>query len=104
MEIFTQARTLSISGAALPTYGMDALSVFVPVRLQGIETIGRLDACRYLVTLRADDAYAVSPSRTADLDLDKLVGTEVTVSIQLEGKGRFISGLAGAAGLGNIGA
>ncbi|RQR20490.1 type VI secretion system tip protein VgrG, partial [Burkholderia sp. Bp9143] len=104
MAMLPQARTLSLAGAALPTYGMDALPVFVPVRLQGTETIGRLDACRYLVTLRTDDAYAFSPSRTADLDLDKMVGTEVTVSIQLEGIGRPIPGLAGVAGLGNIGA
>ncbi|HDR9484042.1 TPA: type VI secretion system tip protein VgrG [Burkholderia aenigmatica] len=104
MGIFAQARTLSIGGASLPTYGMDALPVFIPVRLQGTETIGRLDECRYLVALRTDDAYAVSPSRTADLDLDRIVGTEVTVSIQLEGKGRFIPGMVGAAGLGNIGA
>ncbi|PFH19225.1 type VI secretion system Vgr family protein [Burkholderia sp. JKS000303] len=104
MAMFPQARTLSLSGEALPTYGMEALPVFVPVRLQGTESIGRIDECRYLVTLRTDDAYAVSPSRTADVDLDKLVGTEVTVSIQLEGKGQFIPGLAGAAGLGNIGA
>ncbi|WP_231937888.1 type VI secretion system Vgr family protein [Burkholderia lata] len=102
--MFTQARTLSIAGASLPTYGMDALPVFVPVRLQGTEAIGRLDECRYLVTLRTDDASAVSPSRTADLDLDKMIGTEVTVSIQLEGKGRVIPGLAGNSGLGNIGA
>jgi len=104
MALFAQARTLSLAGASLPTYGMDALPVFIPVRLQGTETIGRLDECSYLVTLRTDDAYAVSPSRTADIDLDRIVGTEVTVSIQLEGKGQFIPGLAGAAGLGNIGA
>lgn len=104
MSILNQARTLSISGAALPTYGMDALPVFVPVRLQGTEAIGRIDECRYLVTLRTGDAYAFSPSITANLDLDKVVGTEVTVSIQLDGKGRFIPGLAGNDGLGNIGA
>ncbi|OXJ13544.1 type VI secretion system Vgr family protein [Burkholderia sp. AU6039] len=104
MALFAQARTLSIAGASLPTYGVDALPVFIPVRLQGTETIGRLDECRYLVTLRTDDAYAISPSRTADLDLDKIVGTEVTVSILLEGKGRFMPGLAGNTGRGNIGA
>ncbi|KAG8155017.1 type VI secretion system Vgr family protein, partial [Burkholderia catarinensis] len=104
MAMFTQAHTLSITGAALPTYGMDALPVFVPVRLHGTETIGRLDECRYVVTLRTDDAYAVSPSRTANHDLDKVVGTEVTVSIQLEGNGQFIPGLADGVGLGNIGA
>ncbi|WP_230955335.1 type VI secretion system Vgr family protein [Burkholderia vietnamiensis] len=78
--------------------------MFAPVRLQGSEAVGRLEACRYLVTLRTDDAFAFSPSVTANLDLDKLVGTEVTVSIQLEGKGQFVPGLAGNAGLGNIGA
>ncbi|RBB31316.1 type VI secretion system tip protein VgrG, partial [Burkholderia reimsis] len=104
MLTLTQARTLSISGAALPSYGVDGLPVFAPVRLQGTESIGRLEDCRYLVTLRTDDAYAFSPSITANLDLDKVVGTEVTVSIQLEGKGHFIPGLAGNAGLGNIGA
>ncbi|WP_155631720.1 hypothetical protein, partial [Burkholderia stagnalis] len=87
MSILTQARTLSLSGAALPTYGVDKLPAFVPVRLQGTETIGRIDACRYLVTVRTDDAYAFSPSVTANLDLDKIIGTEATVSIQLEGKG-----------------
>ncbi|KVP53401.1 type IV secretion protein Rhs [Burkholderia ubonensis] len=95
-----QSRTLSISGAALPTYGVDGLPVFVPVRLQGRETIGRIDECRYLVTLRTDDAYAFSPSGTADLELDTMVGTEATVSIELEGK----PGLAGHAGLADIGA
>ncbi|BAX62742.1 type VI secretion system Vgr family protein [Burkholderia stabilis] len=104
MSIMTQARTLSISGAALPTYGMDALPVFVPVRLQGTETIGRIDECRYLVTLRTDDAYAFSPSVTSNLDLDKVVGTDVTILIRFEGKGHFIPGLAGNTGLGNIGA
>ncbi|MBN3779990.1 type VI secretion system tip protein VgrG [Burkholderia sp. Ac-20345] len=104
MLSLTQARTLSISGAALPTYSTGGLPVFAPVRLQGSEAVGRLESCRYLVTLRTDDAFAFSPSVTANLDLDKLVGTEVTVSIQLEGKGQFIPGLAGNAGLGNIGA
>jgi len=104
MAIFAQDRTLSIAGASLPTWGMDALPVFAPVRLQGTETIGCLDACRYLVTLRTDDAYAFSPSHAADVDLDKIVGTEVTVSIQLEGRGRLIPELVGAAGHDNTGA
>ncbi|WP_423378748.1 type VI secretion system Vgr family protein [Burkholderia sp. LMG 32019] len=104
MVTFTQARTLSISGAALPTYSTGGLPVFSPVRLQGSEAVGCLEDCRYLVTLRTDDAFAFSPSVTANFDLDKIVGTEVTVSIQLEGKGQFIPGLVGNVGLGNIGA
>ncbi|WP_175923237.1 type VI secretion system Vgr family protein [Burkholderia latens] len=97
-----RSRTLSISGMALPTYGMDALPVFVPVRLQGIESMGRIDACHYRVTLRTDAAYAFSPSTTANLDLDKVVGTEVTVSIQLDGAEYSISALARHAGLVNL--
>ncbi|WP_198390565.1 phage late control D family protein, partial [Burkholderia ubonensis] len=104
MTTLAQERALSISGAALPTYGTDALPVFVPVRLQGTETIGRIDEYRYLVTLRTDDAYAFSPSLAANHDLDKMVGTEVTVSIRLDGNGHFTPGLAGHAGLGNLGA
>ncbi|MBN3816370.1 type VI secretion system tip protein VgrG [Paraburkholderia sp. Se-20369] len=104
MPSLTQARTLSLSGVALPTYGVDGRPAFVPIRVRGNETIGRIDACRYVVTLRTDGAYASSPSVTANLELDKVVGTEVTVSIQLEGKGRFAPGLAGDAGLGHIGA
>ncbi|MDR9039001.1 type VI secretion system Vgr family protein [Burkholderia multivorans] len=104
MATLSQARTLSISGAALPTCSTGDRPMFAPVRLQGSEAVGRLEACRYLVTLRTDDAFAFSPSVSANLDLDKTVGTEVTVSIQLEGKGKFIPGLAGNTGLGNIGA
>ncbi|RQX79542.1 type VI secretion system tip protein VgrG [Burkholderia anthina] len=104
MAIFAHARTLSISGASLPTYGMDALPVFVPVRLQGTETLGRLDACRYLVTLRTDDAYAFSPSRTADVELDEIVGTEVTVSIRLQDTGSLAPEPPGTAGHDNRGA
>ncbi|KVU94131.1 hypothetical protein WK76_10875 [Burkholderia ubonensis] len=65
MLTLVQARTLSISGAALPTYSTGGLPVFVPVRLLGSEAVGRLEACRYLVTLRTDHAFALSPSVTA---------------------------------------
>ncbi|KVD37916.1 hypothetical protein WI84_13190 [Burkholderia ubonensis] len=72
MLTLAQARKLSISGAALPTYSTGGLPVFVPVRLLGSKAVGRLEACRYLVTLRTDDALAFSPSVTANLDLDKI--------------------------------
>lgn len=100
----SQARTLSVSGAALPSYGMDGLPVLVPVRLKGGETLGRLDDYRYVLTLRTNDALAISANVAANIDLDKVIGTEVTVSIELEGKGEFIPGLAGNAGMGNVGA
>jgi hypothetical protein len=52
---------LYLSGTALPTYSADGL-------------------------LRTDDAFACSPSPATNLDLDKVIGIEVPVSIQLEGK------------------
>ncbi|MDR8816077.1 type VI secretion system Vgr family protein [Burkholderia multivorans] len=100
MALFDASRTLSVSGAALPTYG--GQSLLTPVRLTGGETIGEL--FEYVLELKTPDALAFSPSVAANVDLDALIGTEVTVSIQLEGRGHFIPGLAGGAGMGNIGA
>ncbi|HEV3105693.1 MAG TPA: phage late control D family protein, partial [Trinickia sp.] len=97
-----QSRTLAISGAALPTHGIDGLPVLTPVRLTGTETLGEL--FEYTLVLKTSDALAFSPSVTANINLNKLVGTEVTVSIELEGKGTFIPGMPGNTGLGNVGA
>ncbi|MDR8972906.1 hypothetical protein FEP59_03240 [Burkholderia multivorans] len=100
MALFYASRTLSVSGAALPTYG--GQSLLTPVKLTGAETIGEL--FEYVLELKTPDALAFSPSIAANVDLDALIGTEVTVSIQLEGRGHFIPGLAGGADMGNIGA
>lgn len=83
MALFDASRTLSVSGAALPTYG--GQSLLTPVRLTGGETIGEL--FEYVLELKTPDALAFSPSIAANVDLDALIGTEVTVSIQLEGRG-----------------
>jgi type VI secretion system VgrG family protein len=99
-----QPRTLAVSGAALPSHGINGLPVLVPLRLQGAEAIGRLQDYRYLLTLKSDDALAFSPSVTANLDLDTVVGTEVTVTIELEGKGTFTAGMPGDSGTSNVGA
>ncbi|WP_153102332.1 type VI secretion system Vgr family protein [Paraburkholderia hayleyella] len=100
MALFDVPRTLSLSGAALPTYG--AQPVFTLVKISGGETLGELFT--YTLELKTPDALAFSPSIAANINLDRLIGTEVTVSIQLEGKGHFIPGLAGNAGQANIGA
>ncbi|WP_207002497.1 type VI secretion system Vgr family protein [Trinickia mobilis] len=98
--LFDAARTLSVSGAALP---MDAgQSLFTPVRLTGTEALGEL--FEYTLELKTPDALAFSPSVAANLELDKLIGTEVTVSIEIEGNGHFIAGLTGDAGAANVGA
>ncbi|VWD43920.1 type VI secretion system Vgr family protein [Burkholderia contaminans] len=100
MALFDAPRTLSASGAALPMYGDQ--SILTPVKLAGGEKIGEL--FEYILELKTPDALGFSQSIAANVDLDALIGTEVTVSIQLEGKGRFIPGLAGAAGMANVGA
>jgi type VI secretion system secreted protein VgrG len=100
MALFDAPRTLSVAGAALPMYGDQ--SILTPVKLRGGETIGEL--FEYTLELKTPDTLAFSQSIAANVALDKLIGTEVTVSIELEGKGHFVPGLAGDAGRGNIGA
>ncbi|TAL94415.1 MAG: type VI secretion system tip protein VgrG [Paraburkholderia sp.] len=95
-----QSRTLGVAGAALPTFN-DA-PVLIPVRLSGSERLGEL--FEYTLELKTADALAFSPSIAANIELDSLIGTEVTVSIEIEGTGHFIPGLAGEAGTANVGA
>lgn len=100
MALFEVPRTLSVAGAALPLYG--GQPILTPVKLTGSETIGEL--FEYTLELKTPDALAFSQSIAANVNLDKPIGTELTVSIQLEGKGHFIPGLVGNAGMANIGA
>ncbi|WP_321956251.1 type VI secretion system Vgr family protein [Burkholderia cenocepacia] len=100
MALFDAPRTLSISGAALPMYG--DRPILTPVKLTGGETLGEL--FEYTLELKTPDELGFSQSIAANIDLDKLIGTELTVSIQIEGVGHFIPGLAGNAGMANIGA
>ncbi|RQZ37992.1 type VI secretion system tip protein VgrG [Burkholderia sp. Bp9090] len=100
MTLFDAPRTLSISGAALPMYG--DRPIFTAVKLTGGETLGEL--FEYTLEMKTPDELGFSQSVAANIDLDKLIGTELTVSIQLEGVGHFIRGLAGNAGMANIGA
>ncbi len=97
-----QSRTLAVSGAALPTFGFDPAPVLVPVKLAGHEALGELFT--YTLTCRTSDALAFQPSIGANVPLDKIVGTEVTVSIEILGKGTFVAGLPGNTGMDNVGA
>ncbi len=97
-----QSHTLAVSGAALPTYGFDCLPVLTPVRLSGTETLGEL--FEYTLELKTPDSLAFSPSEAANIELDRLPGTEVTCLIELEGNGHFIPGTAGGTSAANIGA
>ncbi|WP_232443955.1 type VI secretion system Vgr family protein [Burkholderia ubonensis] len=90
--MFDSPRTLSVSGATMPKYG-DQI-ILAPVRLSGGEVIGEL--FEYMLELKTPDEFALSPSIAANVDLDKLIGTEVTVSIEIEGKGHSSSSQVGA--------
>jgi type VI secretion system secreted protein VgrG len=103
----TPERTLAISGDALPMWTARRINirfaepdkpVLIPTWLHGREAIGELYS--YTVRMRTDiDA----PSERTTLDLDTIVGTQVTVSIDVPGKGTFVPGMPGDTGRGNIG-
>ncbi|MFM0200392.1 type VI secretion system tip protein TssI/VgrG [Paraburkholderia fungorum] len=102
-------RTVEISGAALPRWtppencllpedeGSEPLLRVID--LEGEEGIGR--SFRYAVLCRTD--IAVTDSRRTTLDLDSIVGTQVTVEIDIPGRGEFVPGMPGDTGMGNRG-
>ncbi|MHB9836778.1 type VI secretion system Vgr family protein [Paraburkholderia terrae] len=103
-------RTLEIAGSALPRWtppyidmlpqGEDTRPVLIPVSLEGHETIGQ--PYRYVVQCRTDIEVPSYPD-IITLDLDSIVGTAVTVFVDIPGKGTFIPGMPGDTGRGNIG-
>ncbi|WP_277183580.1 type VI secretion system tip protein TssI/VgrG [Caballeronia sp. BR00000012568055] len=93
-------RTVSISGAALPAASLGE-SALVLRSIRGEEQLScvyayTIDCCTPLESI-------MSKQEAANLDLKSMLGKELTVSIQLEGMGSFVSGLAGGAGGSNIG-
>ncbi|WP_116614464.1 type VI secretion system Vgr family protein [Paraburkholderia unamae] len=74
--------------------------VLVPIHLHGREALG--ECYRYTVRMRTDVRVPSVPD-IITLDLDKVVGTEVTISIDVPGRGTFIPGMPGDTGRGNIG-
>lgn len=84
-RLFQSNRTLSVKSAAIPeVYGQ---SLFTPVRLAGTETIGALGH-GYTLELKIPDA--LNPDWLVEIDalkLNKMVGHEITVTIELDGMG-----------------
>lgn len=101
MSWFEQSRILELSGAALPTWRDQNL--FTVSRVSGTEKIGKLYS--YTVEVATLDAPGLYVSEAQKLvDVDRLVGKEVTIRIAIEGNGTYVAGLVGAAGATNIGA
>ncbi len=92
-------RTLTMNGPALPTgpFGETALEL---KGITGDEALSDI----YAYTLNCLTSPDLPPDAAANIDLKSMIGKELTVTIQLEGMGTFVPGLAGAAGAANIGA
>ncbi|WP_166653520.1 type VI secretion system Vgr family protein [Paraburkholderia flava] len=96
-----QSRTLAISGDALPVWG--GRPVLEPVRLSGTEKLGAL--YEYVLESATTEDETLRVWQAQELVLpEKLVGREMRVSVEYEGKGTFRPGLPGNTGLGNVGA
>ncbi|WP_390347995.1 type VI secretion system tip protein TssI/VgrG [Variovorax boronicumulans] len=92
-EVQHVSHTLAVTSPALP----DALE---PVRLSGHEGLNAL--FEYELLLKTADALNFSFSQAADIDLDALIGCEISCSIEFDGAGEFAAGAVGgnAGGLG----
>ncbi|QCP54370.1 type VI secretion system tip protein VgrG [Trinickia violacea] len=96
---FAKPRTLTMSGPALPD-GPDGEPMLELKGIIGEEALSEM----YAYTLDCLTAPGLPPDVASNIDLKSMIGQELTVTIQLEGMGTFIAGLAGAAGAANIGA
>ncbi|MEI7292477.1 hypothetical protein WCQ02_10050, partial [Paraburkholderia tropica] len=74
-------------------------SLLVPISLKGTESVGGL----FHYTVRAKTDLRAPWTLDTALDLDAIVGTEITVFIDIPGRGTFIPGMPGDTGRGNIG-
>lgn len=102
-------RTLSITGEALGQWTPPRVNamqeeppkpILIPTGLHGREAIGEL--YRYTVRMRTDVDIPSYPD-VVTLELDSIVGTQVTIFIDIPGNGTFFAGMPGDTGRGNIG-
>lgn len=92
--LVNQERTVVIRSDAMPRLlGKPALRF---LSLRGGEHLGKLYT--YELLLRTPDDFHVPLSTSANLDLKAMIGTEMTVSVQLEGIGTGVEGGVGAGG------
>ncbi|MBV8272456.1 MAG: type VI secretion system tip protein VgrG, partial [Cupriavidus sp.] len=91
-KVISQARTVTISSAAMPSLaGMEALEF---LSVHGTERLGRL--YEYEVQLRTPDDFHVPVAMSANIDLKALIGKEMTLRIQIDGAGIGPTGGLGA--------
>ncbi|BDT68010.1 hypothetical protein os1_21910 [Comamonadaceae bacterium OS-1] len=99
-DLLAQPRPLHVKSRAIPeVLGQPLL---VPVKLEGVEGINSLFT--YTLTLQTPEAFMHMGAGGSNLDLAGMVGQEITCSIELDGHGSYVPGLAGHAGSANRGA
>ncbi|MQR02102.1 type VI secretion system Vgr family protein [Glaciimonas soli] len=97
--MLSAARTLTAISKAIPTIlNQPGL---IAVAIKGKEALNTLFS--YEVMLKTPDSLAQMGAQAADIDLQELIGQEMTVEIELEGNGTFIAGMVGNSGMGNVG-
>ncbi|AOJ04409.1 type IV secretion protein Rhs [Burkholderia mayonis] len=100
MPNFPAARTVMVSGPALPVspVGEPALQLSA---VHGNETLSEIYA--YTLDCLTPPDLTLPDEQAANLDLKAMIGKELTVTVQLEGMGAFVSGMPGLSGAANIG-
>lgn len=86
------ARTLRVRSEAIAEVNGEA--ILEPVRLSGREGVNSL--FEYELLLKTTTAF-IGAASTAELNLDSLLGREISCSIALDGVGQFIAGAVGGA-------
>ncbi len=96
-----QSRTLTISGASLPTCG--EIPVLSAVRIAGTDKLGTL--YKYTLDVMTVDEPTLGVWQAKELvSPNALIGTEITAAIEYEGNGTFKPGLPGDTARANLGA
>jgi type VI secretion system secreted protein VgrG len=96
-----QARTLAVSGDALPNWGGRPL--LGALRLRGSEKLGKL--YRYTLDVASADEPTIDAWQAKQLvSPAALIGQRIQAHIEFEGRGEFVPGQRGDSGLGNVGA
>ncbi|WP_211443286.1 type VI secretion system Vgr family protein [Collimonas humicola] len=97
--MFDSTRSLRVKCEAIPeVMGIPAL---VPMSIKGYESLNSL--FHYKIILKTPDAL-VDFGSAANYVLKDFERKELTVEIQLEGAGSFVSGMSGSSGFSNVGA
>jgi type VI secretion system secreted protein VgrG len=98
--LFPSPRALTVSSPAIPQVAGTA--ALVPLKLWGFEAVNTL--FDYRLILQSPDALQFAANEASNFPLADMVGREITCTLELEGHGSFVAGLAGNSGAANRGA